>query len=374
MIWEDGRCSQAKIQFKPGKTRNDWKEELNEWRLAVFEDPYVMEISPPEPLPLVTVEDREITKILKGDYYVLFDQLAWLLKERPVEVNLRATIQVTWGYRHVRTSAGQAVTYTESYYQLGFTLDQIVSSWFAKRRFIQQEELLKLWNKAIEYLQYLKLEAPPIAANTTVVFSAAVVEVMLGQFILPNFSGLSVLEGQSAFSRERFQDNELVFGQGVSLVVDPLRPLERGSYLITVEGVPAIRTDLVRNGRLQTPFLRAKEARRLAAQPTGIPQGTAGLYLTHCAEESWPEALSQVKDGVLILSVLGLHTQDSVSGEYSLSAPQSLRIREGKFIGKVDVKLNGNFFKDLASSQTRFARTPSESQPYLILQTGLQNF
>lgn len=149
---------------------------------------------------------------------------------------------------------------------------------------------------------------------------------MLGQFILPNFSGLAVLEGQSAFSRERFQNNELVFNQEITLVIDPLIPLERGSYLITVEGVPAKQTELVRSGKLQTPYLRMKDARRWHTKPTGIPQGTAGLYLTHREEKPWLEALAQVKDGVLILSVLGLHTQDPVSGEYSLSAPQSMRI------------------------------------------------
>jgi PmbA protein len=75
---------------------------------------------------------------------------------------------------------------------------------------------------------------------------------------------------------------------------------------------------------------------------------------------------------VLILSVLGLHTQDSVSGSYSLSAPHSLRIIKGQIAGKIDVKLTGNFFADMAASTTQAARSDFELYPYLMVSTGVQ--
>lgn len=115
------------------------------------------------------------------------------------------------------------------------------------------------------------------------------------------------------------------------------------------------------------------DAKAWGAEPTGLSYGTAGLYLQSRNEKPWQEILADIDDGILILSVLGMHTQNSASGDYSLSAPQSLRILNGKICGKRDVKLNGNFFKDLASSETILGQAEFESKPYLVVRTGVQN-
>lgn len=370
LVWQDGRCSQAKVQSLFSSA--SWEDELQSWRQAAYEDPEAREIPLPEPLPLVAVEDRAIQKILAGEDELLFAQMERMLSRKPEHAKLRGNIHAAWGYRHVRTSTGLAVTYQESQYALSFSFDSLVGAGFAKRRLIKEEEWEELWLRMLKYYSALGNEAEPVGPETLVVLSSGVVEDMLGHFILPNFWGQSVLEGQGAFAQERFLKREQVFGQGVSLQVDPLRPLELGTYLVTSEGVPAQRTTLVHKGALQTPILRVKDARRWGAHPTAIPQGTSGLYLSHEQEEAWQDRLSKTKDAVLILSVLGLHTQNSVSGEYSLSAPNSLRIKDGKITGKVDVKINGNFFRDLATEPTRFARSATQVQPYLVIKTGIE--
>ncbi|MFA6808281.1 MAG: metallopeptidase TldD-related protein, partial [Eubacteriales bacterium] len=76
---------------------------------------------------------------------------------------------------------------------------------------------------------------------------------------------------------------------------------------------------------------------------------------------------------ILIHSVLGLHTQNPVTGDYSLSAPSSLRIINGKIVGKTDVKINGNFWNDLRSSQTLIAYSKLHSHPYLKTETKVEN-
>ena len=111
---------------------------------------------------------------------------------------------------------------------------------------------------------------------------------------------------------------------------------------------------------------------RWGAKPTAIPLGTAGLYLTHTAEVPWAKALQGVEDGVLVITVLGLHTQEAVSGSYSLSAPHSLRILKGQIVGKTDVKLTGNFFADLAAPTTKTALSDLDTHPYLMITTGVQ--
>lgn len=374
IIWEDGRLSQARVQAPPARgSRKYWQEQLEEWRQASYEDPEGAEVTLPEPLSLVAVEDREIQKILAGEDQLLFDQLGKLLEDRPEAAKMNAGIQAAWGYRHVRNSKGLSVTYQESQYSLSFSFDSLVGGGFAKRRLIRPEEWESIWKRTLTYYEALQKEALEVTSQTTVVFSPGVVGDFLGQFILPNFLGQSVLEGQSAFKVEDFKNQKQIFSDALTLLVDPLRPFEWGSYLITSEGVPAERTVLVQKGALQTPILRMKDSRRWGARPTGLPSGTSGLYLKSTREKPWGDVLTEIEDGILILSVLGMHTQNSVSGEYSLSAPQSLRILNGKIVGKRDVKLSGNFFKDLASPVTQLGRPEFETKPYLVVGTGVQN-
>lgn len=372
LVWADGTCSQSLVQLPAQNDSGYWQGELEQWRQAAYDDPDGAHVPSPESLPLVAVEDRMIHKIIEGDDEVLFAQVKRWLADKPADSKMTGSIQAAWGFRHVRTSTGLAVTYQQSQFAAWFSLDSLLGSGFAKRRLISPEEEQGLWSLTMERYESLQHEAAPVGSQTQVIFSPSMTEEMLGQFILPNFSGDRVIEGQGAFSKERFLEHSEVFDPQFSLLIDPLRPLELGSYLVTSEGVPADRTVLVRDGKLQTPFLRVKDAVRWGAKPTALAQGTAGLYLQHQAEVPWADALQGVEDGVLVLSVLGLHTQDAVSGSYSLSAPYSLRILNGQIAGRTDVKLAGNFLADLAAATTRTALSDFDTHPYLFVKTGVQ--
>jgi PmbA protein len=372
LVWADGTCSQALVQLASNNDPDFWLKELEQWRQASYNDPEAAHIPVPEALPIVAVEDRKLQRIIAGDDEILFEQVKHWLNDKPSQAKMQGSIQAAWGYRHVRTSTGLAVTYQQSQFVTWFSLDSLVGGSFAKRRLSKPEEQESLWTETMNQYEALKISAPSVGPQTQVVFSPSMTEDMLGKFILPNFSGDRVIEGQSAFSKENFTDHMPVFHPQFSLSIDSLRPFELGSYLVTAEGVPAQCTELVHEGQLQTPFLKVKDAVRWGARPTALPQGMAGLYLTHSAEIPWENALQNIEDGVLILSVLGLHTQDSVSGSYSLSAPHSLRIIKGQIAGKIDVKLTGNFFADMAASTTQAARSDFELYPYLMVSTGVQ--
>lgn len=372
LVWADGKCSQAMVQMGSHDDREYWQQELEQWRQASYADPDAAHIPSPEPLPLVTVEDRAIQRIITGDDQMLFDQVRRWLRDKPSQAKMQGNIQTAWGYRHVRTSTGLAVTYQQSQFVAWFSFDSLIGGGFAKRRLSRPEEQEGLWARTLNLYEAMHTVAPPVGPQTQVILAPSMTEEMLGQFILPNFSGDRVIEGQGAFLKESFLENKLVFHPHFSLLIDPLRPLELGSYLVTPEGVPAERTVLVFDGQLQTPFLRVKDSVRWGAKPTAIPQGTAGLYLKHKEEVPWVQALQGVEDGVLVLSALGLHTQEAVSGSYSLSAPHSLRILKGQIVGKTDVKLTGNFLADLAAPTTNAAQSELDTYPYLMITTGVR--
>lgn len=373
LVWADGKCSQSVAQSYFQDDGDYWRQELEQWRQAAYEDPDAVHIPAPEPLPFVAVEDPALRNIVAGEDQILFEQIRHWLAAKPTQAKMQGSIQAAWGRRHVRTSTGLAVTYQQTQFGERYSFDSLLGSGFAKRRLSRPAEKAELWRQTVELYEAMQVAASTVGPQTQVIFAPSLTEDMLGHFVLPNFAGDKVLEGQGAFSQKSFLEHKQVFHPRFSLHIDPLLPLELGSYPLTSEGVPAQRTVLVQAGKLQTPFLRVKDAVRWGAKPTGLPYGTAGFYLKYGAEETpWREVLEGLEDGVLVLSVLGLHTQDAVSGDYSLSAPHSLRILKGRIVGKTDVKLTGNFFADLAASTTKTARSELADHPYLLLSTGLQ--
>ena len=76
--------------------------------------------------------------------------------------------------------------------------------------------------------------------------------------------------------------------------------------------------------------------------------------------------MSQASGGALILSVLGTHTQDSASGDFSLSAPQALAIGPSGLAGRLRATISGNLFDTLSSDALRFVRFDHEHTPGLL--------
>ena len=76
--------------------------------------------------------------------------------------------------------------------------------------------------------------------------------------------------------------------------------------------------------------------------------------------------LAATARGVLILSVLGLHTQDSTRGDFSISAPQTLAIQGGALGGAVKAVLTGNFFEALRDPSLGLVTFPGFRMPGLL--------
>ena len=69
--------------------------------------------------------------------------------------------------------------------------------------------------------------------------------------------------------------------------------------------------------------------------------------------------------GALVLSVLGIHTQDSASGDFSLSAPQVLRIDNG-LDGRTRATISGNLFEVLRSDALQLVDFEGEHTPGML--------
>jgi PmbA protein len=143
--------------------------------------------------------------------------------------------------------------------------------------------------------------------------------------------------------------------------------LKTGSYRFTVEGLPASRCVYIEAGRLVQPVLDLKYARRLGLPPTPLPYDCDALHLEGPARLDLTAAREAAAGGVLILSLLGLHTQDRGSGDFSLSSPQALRIGAGDYEGSLRATLSGNLLDLLRSDALRLVDFEGEQTPGLLV-------
>lgn len=157
---------------------------------------------------------------------------------------------------------------------------------------------------------------------------------MLGAWA-SSFFGENVYKGKS-FLKDKL--NEIVASPGIRLIDDGLCPRGMGSAPFDDEGTPQGRTIVVKDGRLVSYLFDGYWSKKMGSEPTGnsfraqiaSPPTTSVSNLFIDPGSSSPEhLLSKMDDGLFITEIMGAHTIDPVSGEFSLGA-SGMWIEEGK--------------------------------------------
>ncbi len=174
----------------------------------------------------------------------------------------------------------------------------------------------------------------PASTRTTIVLDPYVTAQVIG-IIGSTLSGEAVLKGRSPFA-DRL--GEEVGSPLITLVDDATNPLAYTASATDGEGLASRRNVLVADGRLQSFVHNAYSARRAGAVSTGnaVRGGFKSIPGVGCRALSLapgqmrqPELLAQVGEGVLISSVIGMHSGvNPVSGDFSTGA-EGLRITGG---------------------------------------------
>lgn len=154
---------------------------------------------------------------------------------------------------------------------------------------------------------------PEVMANLLETFAAAL-------------SADNVLKGKSFLAG---RTGEEVASPAVSLVDDGRFPGGNRTFPFDGEGVPTRRTPLIEGGRLRGYLHSAYTAARMGAELTGSGSRSSfmapprieptTLYLVPSAAGR-EEILASVREGLLVTELMGLHTVDPITGEFSLGA------------------------------------------------------
>ncbi|MGI5871276.1 MAG: metallopeptidase TldD-related protein [Bacillota bacterium] len=359
--WNNNRYSSGKLDRH---VLQEFATHWDLWQRTAYTDEDGPELAEPYNPPEIPLEDAGVYPIIQGENRLPFTVLAQLQQGLVEQYGLHkmdARFKVTADRRIVRNSLGFAVDYRQTPVQIFAEAEDTFGEAFAEKRLPKPEEISHLINYVGEVTNYLRQEITlPATGRLPIILAPAVTEAFLAQFLLHNLQGSLVANRQSAFAIGDFQEKRQVFRSDLALVVDGTRPMRAGSYRCTAEGVATGRIELIRGGRLQTPILSRKYAKRLGMVPTPVP----GAFLLEVPMVESLEALyARVPRCLVVHSVLGLHTQDASSGIFSLTADQCLWVESGEIKGKVKAVIAGNFFAALASKETLFAKSAWDDNP-----------
>ncbi len=368
LIWADGRRSVSEID---SKTLPDLPRRMEIWRSASYTEEVGAEILPPAGLPEVKLLDGRVASVVETDHAYLFGILNRIRKELPgygVEF-MDAEAMAVQSRRSVFNSRGLFVEYDQTLFSFYAAADHTYDESFRERRLPTEEEIAALIAEVGETTARLKKPGSLASGSMPVLLSSRVVEGMTEKYLLHSLAGQNVINGQAAYRLDDFLAHEQVARPDLHLTLNTTRDLRPGSYRCTREGVPAGRLPLIKGGCLQTPLLDVKYARKAGLAPTPLVSDLSGLEFELGEASGLTELIEEIDEGLIVYGVLGLHTQDSASGNYSLTAGQALGVKNGKVTGKVKSVIAGNILENLKDPGTKAGLEPRKDFPALLVRS-----
>ncbi|MHC1584963.1 MAG: TldD/PmbA family protein [Candidatus Syntropharchaeia archaeon] len=144
---------------------------------------------------------------------------------------------------------------------------------------------------------------------------------------------------------------EVVADEGVSIIDDGTMHGGIGSSKSDDEGVPSTRNVVIERGVLKSFLHNVYTASKEGVSSTG--NGVRSSYSSLPRVDirnlifDYPpsEVISETKEGVLVTSVIGAHTANEVSGDFSLEARNAFLIKDGSIEKPIkSLMISGNVF------------------------------
>lgn len=366
--WTDGQISRGALSRAPA---TELRLILESAFAGRYEDEEAANFPVPTEVPDVPLASSGVERVARGESPEVLPSILGLFEEarqRHGAKLLSGSVSATWARRRLVSSAGFRAEDFATVFGWGAGFDSLLWGGDALRVLPEMDEVRERLDEMGRDFQGLRDEADETpTGETVVILHPQVAESFLQTFVFSNLAGGAVAGGRSRFGKEDFVERRRVFREDLRISARPLVPLSIGSFRFTGEGLPARDFDLVRDGRLITPSLSLRHARRLKMEPAPAPSAIEGFEIALADRTDREAALAGDDTIVLVHSVLGMHTQDSARGEYSLLASQACLYRDGLPRGRVAVTLNGSFFDDLRSSELSFVRFPGHLCPGIRL-------
>lgn len=366
--WQDNKLSRGNLD---GNSLAIIGQVLANAQQAAYDDPDAAQFLGPQQVQDVPLSSADVPPLFEDRTGYLLDVVAQLqaLAAQYQAKTLNGGVNASVGESWLRTSQGLALGTSSTAFAYSASFDGQVGEGMSQRTVAALADIRTQIALAGAYLEPLRTPVPDGGSNgqRLVVLHPDVAYSLFSYYVWGNLGGSAIFHGQSPFTADDFRTQRRVFRPDLTVTVEPWEPLSPGAFRYTSEGVPSAPTTYIDQGRLVQPVLDLKYARRLKLPISTPPGGEHSVVLRAAGEADWATLQPQLADAILVLGVLGLHTQDRTSGNYSLSTSQALLMRNGRAAGRIKATLNGNLFEHLRDDRLQFVRFPGQHSPGFAL-------
>lgn len=353
--WEDGRVSTAKIDA-PALENLD--AAIKSWKSASYFDAEAPDILEPQIIPTgLKIKDEKIVDLItKGGSY-LFEILNFFrkeLKKKSYAKTIQADITAEHLYSKIMNSKGFDIGWEETDILTYASVNRLFGDAYHKRRIPEKKDLKSVIKEIDSYMIHFENVAEINPGKISLILLPEVLDQFLGKLLISeNLDGSAVANNRSLYSIEDFKAKKQVFDKRINFIIDGFKEHSPATQPCTHEGVPAGKQYVIADGRLMTPLLNLKHAKK-----TGMgPKPAGGLSLEVSEVMNYNKMVKEIGYGLIVYDVLGMHTQNSKKGDYSLPILESLLVENGEIKGAVKKgTIAGNIFDSLNDEKTKYAK------------------
>jgi PmbA protein len=250
----------------------------------------------------------------------------------------------------VTLANSRGVHYTDSHTGVSLSLEAIheqsTGSEFDHSCFMDKVDPFQVGERATFFAHESAGGKEIPTGNYDILLSPIAYAELLGGVFIPALNGRNVHAGRSRFAPSL---GESVADQRISMYDDPLLPGASGSVSWDAEGMPAHRIDFIRDGVLEAFAYDLKTAYRYGKTSTssavrGGYGGSPGIGHHNFIVDGKRSSVTDERV-VYVHSVVGAHTANPMSGEFSVELSNAFWMENGVFEEPIrSAMLSGNVF------------------------------
>ncbi len=264
-------------------------------------------------------------------------------------------VEATWGVAAIANSHGIAQHHRATSTGIGINLvthdgDAAMNLWDDASTHLGAPDPQQLVARAVQDLLSLRQPAPSKSGAVDVVFQPSAASELVCGLIGSAVDGDDAMRGKSVWS-ERLGD--AVAASHLSIIDDTTRAGAIGAMPFDGDGLPTKPTPIIQDGVLKTFLFDTRDAAEHGQASTHhaqrssfkSPPGVGAHHLVIEGRDARPDdaIIGSIDDGYLVESVLGAHTANATTGDFSITAPNVWRIQRGQVVGAAEeIAIAGN--------------------------------
>lgn len=298
----------------------------------------------------VKVYDERVPPVTKREMIEIGQEMVELIKRYDPEIRVAAEISKTVTRTAFANASGAEFTGASTDFRVS------VYGWLVGDTGILSLGH-RLWGKhraidhvtiAEQVIEWFRMaeRVVPIRSGRMPVILAPVGMGFLGVLLALGLNGRDVLSGSSPLAGKL---GKRVADQGLTLIDNPLIDYAANSGKYDAEGMPHRITPLIEEGVVRNFFYDLNTAGQAGTQSTGHgPDRLPTNLLIREGDAPYEEMVKGVREGLLVLGVIGLGEGNPWSGAFSANVQLGFKIENGEVVGRVkDIMLTGNAYDAL---------------------------